>query len=83
MSSWLEVLKESAKCLADDPKEDLGRIADKDVRIRSRLDARQLLNSGKIAGWGKMGVVVSGPGGLCDDHRAAVISSAKVGIVDF
>lgn len=31
------------------------------------------------SGWRKVGVVVSGPGGLCDDVRAAVAAAGRKG----
>lgn len=50
---------------------------DKDVRIGSRLEIEALLALEVQAGWEKIGVVVCGPGELCDDARAAVVAAAK------
>lgn len=70
-------VKESARCLVDDLDRVLSGIGDKDVRIGRRLDVGQLLAEEMDAGWEKVGVVVSGPGGFCDDVRAAVATAGK------
>ena len=57
----------------------LSRIVEKDVRIGSRLNVNALLAEELESGWDKVGVVVSGPGGLCDDVRAAVAAAGKKG----
>lgn len=76
-------VKESARCLVEDLKGALDLINDKDVRIGSRCDIEDLLRLEMEAGWGKVGVVVSGPGGLCDDARAAVVLAARLGKTKF
>ncbi|RWQ95331.1 hypothetical protein C8Q69DRAFT_492174 [Paecilomyces variotii] len=77
-------VKESARCLVDDLEGFLsGFVADRDVRIGSRLNVKQLLEDEIEAGWEKVGIVVSGPGGLCDDVRAAVVSEEKLGKTEF
>lgn len=78
-------VKESVKCLVDDLDGALSGLAlsDKDVRIGNRLDVGQLLAEEMEAGWEKVGVVVSGPGGLCDDVRAAVAAAGKLGKTEF
>ncbi|KAK6538170.1 hypothetical protein TWF694_011052 [Orbilia ellipsospora] len=76
-------VKESAKCLADDLKPVLSAIPEKEVKIGSRLDVKMLIDEEVEAGWGRIGVVVSGPGGLCDDVRDAVIAAAKLGKAEF
>lgn len=78
-------LKESAKCLVDEllgvstVNSVLGALADadKEVRIGNRLDIARLLAAEVEAGWQSVGVVVSGPGSLCDNVRAAVVAAAK------
>lgn len=72
-------VKESARCLVDDLQPALDGIADKDIRIGRRLDIKQLLDNEVDAGWERVGVVVSGPGGLCDDVRALVVAAAQRG----
>ncbi|KAE8454198.1 hypothetical protein EG329_005123 [Mollisiaceae sp. DMI_Dod_QoI] len=78
-------VKESAQCLVDDLDGALSGLADsdKDVRIGKRLDVGQLLAEEMEAGWEKVGVVVSGRGGLCDDVRAVVAAAAKLGRTEF
>ena len=51
----------------------LASVADKQVRIGSRFDVAQLLAGEIAAGWERVGVVVCGPGALCDDVRDAVV----------
>jgi hypothetical protein len=72
-------VKESAKCLVDDLDGVMGQLAssDKDVRVGSRLDIKQLLAEEIAAGWERVGIVVSGPAGLCDDVRAAVVATGR------
>lgn len=45
---------------------------DREVRVGRRFDPRELIEAEVRAGWRRIGVVVCGPGGLCDDVRAAV-----------
>ncbi|KAH7036005.1 uncharacterized protein B0I36DRAFT_421557 [Microdochium trichocladiopsis] len=71
-------VKESAKCLVN--ATGLGSAVDGkeiDVRVGGRFDVRQILEQEVEAGWGRIGVVVSGPGSLCDDVRAAVAAAAR------
>lgn len=68
----LRGLLESHQNRKDKDKDD-----DNDIRIGSRLDVAQLLADEAAAGWGRVGVVVSGPGGLCDSVRACVVDIAK------
>ena len=72
-------VKESARCLVDAIAEPLSAIAEKDVRVGRRLDLEELLAEEVNAGWHRVGVVVSGPGGLCDDARAAVAAAGRAG----
>lgn len=57
----------------------LSRIGEKEVRVSRRLDFGELLAEEMDAGWARVGVVVSGPGGLCDDVRAAVTAAGRKG----
>lgn len=68
-------VSESARCLTD--AIDLGGVADKEVRVGSRFDVAELIEAEARAGWERVGVVVSGPGGLCDDVRAAVAAAGR------
>lgn len=72
-------LKATAKCLVEAVDGILSGIAEKDVRIGQRLNIRELLDQEVESGWHRVGVVVSGPGGLCDDVRAAVAAAGKKG----
>ncbi|KAI0472640.1 ferric reductase like transmembrane component-domain-containing protein [Xylariaceae sp. FL0804] len=76
-------LRETARCLAEDMEGALCRFGDRDVRVGERFDVRQLLKSEMDDGWERIGVVVSGPGGLCDDVRSAVVAAAKLGRAEF
>lgn len=75
--SWS--VKETAKCLVDVVGGALSRIVEKDVRIGRRLNVRELLVDELESGWRRIGVVVSGPGGLCDHVRAAVVAVGRRG----
>lgn len=75
--------KESTRCLAENLEGALTSVADKHVSVGSRLDVTQLLAEEMEAGWERVGVVVSGPGGLCDDVRAAVSKAGKLGKTEF
>jgi hypothetical protein len=68
---------ESARCLVDGV--DLSGVATKEVRIGRRFNARDLIAEEEDAGWSRIGVVVAGPGGLCDDVRAAVAAAGRRG----
>ena len=76
-------VRESARCLVEDLDGALSAVADKEVRVGSRLDVGQLLQVEMEAGWERVGVVVCGPGGLCDDVRAAVVAAGKLGKTEF
>ncbi|KAK4221200.1 ferric reductase like transmembrane component-domain-containing protein [Podospora fimiseda] len=54
---------------------------EKDVRVGSRLDLEALLTEEESAGWERVGVVVCGPGSLCDDARALVTAKGRSGPV--
>jgi hypothetical protein len=76
-------VKGSAKCLVDDMAAATSRIAQAYIKIGQRLDIGALLTEEIEAGWSKVGVVVSGPGALCDDVRAAVVEAGKIGKTTF
>ncbi|CAK7201623.1 hypothetical protein SEUCBS139899_004332 [Sporothrix eucalyptigena] len=58
-------------------RERAGKDNGDDIRVGRRLDVCQLLADEAGAGWSRVGVVVSGPGGLCDSVRAGVVELAK------
>ncbi|KAK0627938.1 hypothetical protein B0T14DRAFT_563702 [Immersiella caudata] len=66
---------ESARCLVD--AINLATVAENEVRVGSRFNFAELIQAEASAGWGRVGVVVSGPGGLCDDVRAAVAAVGR------
>ncbi|KAM7195013.1 ferric reductase transmembrane component 4 [Rhypophila sp. PSN 637] len=70
-------MKESARCLVEQVEPALEMVAEKDVRVARRLDLEQLLADEVNMGWSRVGVVVSGPAGLCDDARVAVASAGR------
>ncbi|KAH0536625.1 hypothetical protein FGG08_006519 [Glutinoglossum americanum] len=72
-------VKETAECLVQAVDGALSRANEKDVRVGRRLDISALLSQEVDSGWAKIGVVVCGPGGLCDDVRAAVATTGKKG----
>ena len=72
-------VKETAKCLVEAMDGVLCGIAEKDVKVGKRLDISELLAQEMDSGWHKVGIVVSGPGGLCDDVRAAVAAAGRCG----
>lgn len=72
-------LKETANCLTKELNGVLNSIAEKEVRMGTRLNISELLAEEVSSGWCRVGVVVSGPGGLCDDVRAAVVAAGRKG----
>ncbi|KAM7212450.1 hypothetical protein V8F06_012176 [Rhypophila decipiens] len=70
-------MKESARCLVEQVEPALEKVVRKDVRIARRLDLEKLLADEMELGWSRVGVVVSGPVGLCDDVRVAVASASR------
>lgn len=70
-------VKQTAECLVRELSDALQRVEEKDVRVGRRLDVDSVVVEEAEAGWTKVGVVVSGPGGLCDDVRAAVVVTAR------
>jgi len=63
-------VKESAEAVVRELEVVLRGIADKEVLVGERLDVRGLLE--RELRWERVGVVVCGPGGLCDDVRMEV-----------
>lgn len=70
-------VKDSARCLVDELDGVVNGVVDKQVAVGGRLDFVGLLAHEIECGWRKVGVVVSGPGGLCDDVRAAVVAAGR------
>lgn len=76
-------VKEYASPLVDSIGKVLDRVVEKEVRIGHRLDIEELLAEDAQAGWKRIGVVVCGPDGMCDDTRASVTAAAKRGDAQF
>ncbi|KAK0716353.1 ferric reductase-like transmembrane component [Lasiosphaeris hirsuta] len=68
-------VKEEARGLVD--AVNLGGVLSKEVRIGSRFDVWELITEEENAGWARVGVVICGPGSLCDDARAAVVAAGR------
>jgi predicted ferric reductase len=72
-------LKTSAQGLLDDLQPVLAGVREKEVSVGVRLDVGGLLAGEEQEGWGRIGVVVCGPGGLCDGVRKVVGRRAREG----
>ncbi|RBR27013.1 uncharacterized protein FIESC28_00281 [Fusarium coffeatum] len=72
-------VKEDARCLVNElePAMDAISTAQIDVRVGSRFDVTALIDEEASRGWERVGIVVSGPGSLCDDVRAVVAGIAR------
>lgn len=72
-------VRQSAQSLVDALGPVTGRLDENNVEVRvgRRFDVHQLLEGELKAGWAKIGVVVCGPGGLCDDVRASLVALGK------
>ncbi len=57
----------------------LKNISDKEIVVGERLNIEALLRSEAQAGYGKVGVVVCGPEGMCDAVRAEVAGLGRGG----
>ncbi|PTB77024.1 ferric reductase-like transmembrane component [Trichoderma longibrachiatum ATCC 18648] len=78
-------VKDSAACLVDEVKGALetSSITQKDIRIGSRFNVVEVIDEEASVGWHKVGVIVSGPGSLCDEVRAAVSLAGRAGPTKF
>lgn len=70
-------LKAAGQGLADDLATVLGGIRERHVRIGERFDISTVLEQEQGEGWARIGVVVCGPGGLCDEVRSVVSKRAR------
>ncbi|KAF2841328.1 hypothetical protein M501DRAFT_989858 [Patellaria atrata CBS 101060] len=57
----------------------LGDLVDKEVRVGERVDVEGVLRAEAQRGYKKVGVVVCGPPGMCDDVRAVVSALGRQG----
>ncbi|KAH0491920.1 hypothetical protein TgHK011_003322 [Trichoderma gracile] len=78
-------VKASAACLVDEVQGalDTSSITQKDIRIGSRFNVGEIIDEEASFGWHKVGVIVSGPGSLCDEVRAAVSLAGRAGQTKF
>lgn len=71
--------KASAQGLVNDLSGVLHGLREKDVSVGGRLDVTNILEKEEGDGWKRIGVVVCGPGGLCDDVRSLVSRRGREG----
>lgn len=72
-------VRSSAEALCREMDTVLKDVADKEVVIGERLNIDTLLRTEAQAGYKKVGVVVCGPAGMCDDVRAKVSGLGRGG----
>ncbi|KAF2727914.1 ferric reductase transmembrane component 4 [Polyplosphaeria fusca] len=70
-------MKQIHEAVARDLAAVVDTVADREVRIGERLEVKALVQAEAQAGYGRVGVVVCGPGELCDDVRGVVASVAR------
>jgi ferredoxin-NADP reductase len=74
-------MRTSNQGLVDELSHVLQRLREKQVKVGGRLDVSSLLEREAVDDWKRIGVVVCGPGGLCDDVRSLVAKRARTGDV--
>ncbi|MAD87584.1 MAG: hypothetical protein CL912_31890 [Deltaproteobacteria bacterium] len=72
-------LKQSDRALTLDVEGALDRFSKKEFLVGQRFDVKSMLEAEGQMGWKKVGVVVCGPGGLCDDVTAEVVRLGRAG----
>jgi hypothetical protein len=70
-------VKTSSQGLVDDLATVLEGLREKHVSVGRRHDVGDLLEREAREGWYRIGVVVCGPGGLCDEVREVVSRRAR------
>jgi hypothetical protein len=70
-------VKSSSQVLVDDLATVLEGLREKHVSVGSRHNVGDLLEQEAREGWDRIGVVVCGPGGLCDEVRDVVSRRAR------
>lgn len=70
-------LKAASQGLANDLSTVLEGVREKHVRVGERFDIDAVLEQEQGEGWDRIGVVVCGPGGLCDEVRNVVSRRAR------
>lgn len=74
-------LRPGGQGLADDIAGVLGGIREKEVSVGSRFDLARVLEREEEIVWARVGVVVCGPGGMCDEVRSLVAKKGTSGKV--
>ena len=72
-------VRQNSHGLVRDLRAVLDNIADKEIQVGKRLEVDSLLEQEAQVGWRRIGVVMCGPAGLCDDVRAAVVRLGREG----
>lgn len=72
-------VKAMSQGLVDDLATVLAGVREKRVQVGERLGVDGLLAKEEGDGWDRIGVVVCGPGGLCDEVRSVVAKRARQG----
>ncbi|KAI1740165.1 ferric-chelate reductase [Xylaria scruposa] len=70
-------VKGTDQCLMDSLSALLDEVHEKEISIDQRMNIDALLRNEANLGWSKIGVVVCGPAGMCDDVRMAVARLGK------
>lgn len=73
-------VKVSSQGLVNDLATALEDLREKTVSVGARLDVRGLLEREESETWSRIGVVVCGPGGLCDEVRSIVSQRARASV---
>ncbi|KAJ8114247.1 hypothetical protein OPT61_g3827 [Boeremia exigua] len=73
-------LKAASQGLADDLSTVLDGLREKQVLVGGRFDVGTVLELEESEGWDRIGVVVCGPGGLCDEVRSVEPSNAQANL---
>ena len=72
-------VKSSAEALVHEMDILLKDMAEKEIVVGQRLNIEEMLRSEAQAGYRKLGVIVCGPGGMCDEVRARVARLGRGG----
>ncbi|KAH4897678.1 hypothetical protein HBI80_190790 [Parastagonospora nodorum] len=76
-------VKASSQGLVDSLSDGLQDLSEKEVRVGSRFNIQDLLEHEEAEDWQRIGVVVCGPGTLCDDVRSLVAKRARSGVASW
>lgn len=71
-------VRQGSQGLVDDLAPALARLREKEVKVGSRFDVEEVLGV-ECETSGKVGVLVCGPGGLCDEVRRVVVALGRKG----